>query len=72
MFLGFWLKFENGVSLAIVLPIALLIQQVGYFPSLRAGYKGKIWLIIPSPCSFSLELTTLLYYSTTFTFVCKQ
>ena len=32
MFLGFWLKFENGVKLAIVLsmlPIALLIQQVG-------------------------------------------
>ena len=35
--------------------------------SLPEGYKEKtIWLIIPSPCMFSLHYTTLPYYSTVF------
>ena len=72
MFLGIWLKFENGVSLYSNSASYSFAYTTGGIFSLPEGYKGKIWLIIPSPCSFSLELTTLLYYSTTFTFVCKQ
>ena len=55
----------RNIPPSIVLPI----QQVGiYYDNLipERGVQGKLWLIIPSPCIFSLPSTTLSENSTDF------
>ena len=56
---------------SIVLPIQQLGVYCDNFPPW--GLQGKLWLIIPSPCIFSLQSTTLSDYSTDFTsFFCDS